>query len=122
VQLQHEQQQESQPCLAQTTRLSLYDTSHNKYDMVAIMATPLPSDVALTQCASGGGGGCFVAFSCFASSHSVSPAPLVRRLRLAKRASAAICQCFTPASAQRIASCRQVNMSEAVHLDKLVAR
>jgi hypothetical protein len=33
----------SQPCPAQVTRLSLYRNSHNKYYMVAIMATPPPS-------------------------------------------------------------------------------
>lgn len=36
--------------------LSLYDTSHNKYDMAAIMSTPPPLDVALRKRASGGGG------------------------------------------------------------------
>lgn len=54
--------------------------------------------------------------------HLSVPAPLVRPPRLDERALANAHQCFTLASAQRIASCRQLSVGEAVHFLRLVAR
>ena len=61
MQLQHEQQQETQPCPAQATSLSPYDTSHNKYIMVAICRR-LPPMWPLRN-AQAGGGGCCLSFA-----------------------------------------------------------